>query len=113
VLGKKEIKDDKERKKLLEALRLGVEDNFGMVAGCFIPRHGIRLKKEAETIDLVICFQCMSVEVFKGDKKQPGFLISDGPQKTFNAVLSAPGVKLPTAPVKLGRDGKPETDEEQ
>jgi hypothetical protein len=110
VLGKKEIKSDKDRKKLLEVLRLGVEDNYGFVSPCFSPRHGIRLKKGAETIDLVICFQCSSVQVFKNDKKDQGFLISDGPQKTFNAVLKAAGVKLPTPPMKLGPDGKPVPD---
>ena len=38
VLGKTEIKDQAERRKLVDALRLGAEDNAGMAAACFIPR---------------------------------------------------------------------------
>src|SRR5262249_50651629 len=67
VLGKTEVKGKADRKRLNDALRLGVEDNFGMVAACFIPRHGIRLKGGGRTVDLVICFQCFSAQVFVND----------------------------------------------
>src|SRR5262249_49860241 len=53
VLGKTEVKGEAERKRLADALRLGAEDNFGMVAACFIPRHGLRLKGGGKTVDLV------------------------------------------------------------
>jgi hypothetical protein len=44
-------------------LPLGAEDNFGMAAACFIPRHGIRLKGDGKTVDLVICFPTRSDSV--------------------------------------------------
>jgi hypothetical protein len=49
---------------LADALRLGAEDNFGIAAGCFNPRHGLRLKGGGKSVDLVICFECLQVEVF-------------------------------------------------
>jgi hypothetical protein len=97
VLGKTLVKADAERKLLADALRLGAEDNFGVVAACFIPRHGIRLTGGGKTIDMVICFQCLSVQVFVDDKGAKGFLTTGEPQKEFDKVLKAAGVKLPEA----------------
>jgi hypothetical protein len=95
VLGKTEIKGKAERKRLAEALRLGAEDNFGVAAACLIPRHGLRLTGGGKTVDLVICFQCLSVQVFVNGERKDGFLTTGDPQKEFDAVLKAAGVKLP------------------
>jgi len=95
VLGKTEVKGEAERKRLADALRLGAEDNFGMVAACFIPRHGIRLKGGGKTVDLVICFQCLSVQVFVDGERKEGFLTTGDPQEAFDAMLRSAGVKLP------------------
>lgn len=95
VLGKTEIKDEAKRKRLGDALRVAAEDNFGMVAACFIPRHGIRLKGGGKTVDLVICFQCLSVQVFVDDKQEKGFLTTGEPQAAFDTILKAAGIKLP------------------
>jgi hypothetical protein len=95
VLGKTEVKGRAERKWLADALRLGAEDNFGMAAACFIPRHGLRLEGGGRKVDLVICFECLQVQVFIDGKPAAGFLTSAEPQQTFDAVLKAAGVKLP------------------
>jgi hypothetical protein len=95
VLGKTEVKDKAKRKRLTDAVRLGAEDNFGMAANCFIPRHGIRLKGNGKTVDLVICFQCLQVQVFVDGQRKEGFLITSDPQRAFDATLKGAGVKLP------------------
>jgi hypothetical protein len=95
VLGKTAVKGEDARKRLADALRQGAEDNGGVAAACFIPRHGVRLKAGDKTIDLVICFQCLSVQVFDGDEAVKGFLTTGEPQKEFDAVLKAAGVPLP------------------
>jgi hypothetical protein len=99
VLGKTEVKVG-DRKKLVDALRLGAEDNFGLAAGCFIPRHGVRLTGGKKTVDLVICFQCLSVQVFEEGKATKGFLMTHEPQPAFDALLKAAGVELPKAAKK-------------
>lgn len=95
VLGKTEVKEKAERRRLTDALRVGAEDNSGMVAGCFIPRHGLRLKGGDKAVDLVICFQCLQVEVCVGGKQEKGFLTTGDPQKQFDAALKLAGVQLP------------------
>jgi hypothetical protein len=95
VLGKTEVKDKAERRRLTGALRLGAEDNFGMAAACFIPRHGIRLKDSGKTTDLVICFECLQVQVFVDGERKAGFLTTGAPQPAFDAILKAADVKLP------------------
>ena len=94
VLGKVAIKEAAARKKLVDALRLGAEDNAGIVAACFIPRHGLRLKSGKETVDLVICFQCLSIQVYINGNMAKGFLTSGDPQSEFDAALTAAGIQL-------------------
>jgi hypothetical protein len=52
------------------------------------------MKTADSTVDLVICFECLSVEVYIGDKRaEKGFLTTGDPQEVFDAVLKAAGVK--------------------
>lgn len=97
VLGKTEVKGADVRKQLADALRLGAEDNYGSAAGCFHPRHGLRLKAGGKTVDLVLCFECLSVPVYlDGDEKpKEGFKTSPGPQPAFDAVLKTAKIALP------------------
>src|SRR5438270_127934 len=68
VLGKVDLKTD-DKKKLLKAFYKGIDDSDGSVAGCFIPRHGIRAKVDGKTIEIVVCFQCHSMNVYIGGKR--------------------------------------------
>jgi hypothetical protein len=95
VLGKTTVKDAETRKKLLAALEKGIAENKGEVAGCFNPRHGIRVTHDGKTYDLVICFECFSAEVYDGDKKDGSFLVTNSPQPAFNKVLTDAKVPLP------------------
>lgn len=95
VLGKTLIKDAAVRKTLVGAFLQGVEDSDGAVAGCFNPRHGIRVAHKGRITDFVICFECLSVKVHTGDEKEGGFLIADSPQGAFNKILADAKVPLP------------------
>ena len=95
VLGKTTVKDADTRKKLVAALEKGIAQNKGEAAGCFNPRHGIRVTHESNTYDLVICFECFSAEVYDGDKKDGSFLLTISPQPVFNKVLTDAKVPLP------------------
>ncbi len=93
VLGKVVVDKFDDQKKLRKALEAGIEGNKGMVAGCFIPRHGIRSLKGDRTVDLVICFECMSMQVHEnGGVKQ--VLTTAKPQPVFDAYLTKMNIPL-------------------
>jgi hypothetical protein len=95
ILGKTTIKEAATRKALADAFKKGVAENKGEVAACFNPRHGIRVKHDGKTVDLVICFQCYSFQHFVDDKQGKGGLVTASPQPVFNKVLTNAKVPLP------------------
>jgi len=98
VLGSTLIKDKDARKKLLAAFYKGVEDSEGAVAGCFIPRHGIRAVHDGKTVDLVICFECLSLNIYGPGKEKGQLLIVSSPSNLFNKILTDAKVPLPKQP---------------
>jgi hypothetical protein len=93
VLGSTKIDDAKTRGQIVAALRKGVAESDGMVAACFNPRHGIRVQHGGKTIDLVICFECLSAAVYVDGERSDGFLTTSSPQATFDRVLKAAASK--------------------
>jgi hypothetical protein len=94
VLGKTVVKDKPAKDELLTALYKGVKDNEGVVAACFIPRHGIRATADGKTVDLVICFQCLQIYCFVDGKREGGCLVTRSPQPAFDKVLKDANVPL-------------------
>ncbi len=83
ILGQAEIRNPAERAALLHALYYGIDDSNGNAASCFDPRHGIRVTSNGETVDLVICFACLQVDVYFGNQSRQ-LLTSRLPQPVFN-----------------------------
>jgi hypothetical protein len=94
ILGRGPITDPGERRRLLEALYDGLA-RPAPFAACFIPRHGIRAVAGAETIDLVVCFECDTVQVHSpGRGERPGSLpTSRAPEPAFDEILAAHGLE--------------------
>jgi hypothetical protein len=97
ILGKTVVKNTERRKKLVSAFEKGVEESIGTSALCFNPRHGIRVTHNKKTVDFVICFECLQVAVFLGEKREM-VLIADSPQPIFDQALRDAGVPLPAGP---------------
>ena len=95
VLGKTKLADAKTSKKVMAAIYKGIPEGFGP-AGCFHPRHGIRATLKDKTVDLVICFECMSMTVYNGEKGEIVYT-SASPQPVLDKVLTAAKVPLPKA----------------
>jgi hypothetical protein len=93
-LGRTKIEDLDTRKKLNAALRAGARENKGMIAMCFLPRHGIHVIQGGKVYDLVICFHCFQAEVFEDGQRSEHFLVSGSPEGLFDSVLSAAGIPL-------------------
>lgn len=64
VLGRATVTDPATRLALLDLLARGARENDGTVAACFNPRHGVRAELGGRTAELVICFECLSWQVF-------------------------------------------------
>ena len=103
VLGKTTVKDADTRKQIVAALAKGAEENDGRAAKCFEPRHGIRVIRDGKTTDLVICFACLQVRTYQGDKDGAGFLTTASPQATFDKMLKAADVPLAPKPKPDGK----------
>lgn len=95
VLGKTSIDDPKKRAELMSALYGGIDENDDTIADCFIPRHGIHIVQGEQVIDYVICFECLQVKIYRGDKRNSE-LTMDSPREVFNQYLKDAG--LPLAP---------------
>jgi hypothetical protein len=78
------------------ALREAFKNWDGLFAACFNPRHGIRVKSGDAVFDFVICFECQSVLVLKGEKRAGSFGITGNPG-VLDALLKAAGIALPPA----------------
>jgi len=96
VLGKTTVTDAAARGKVVAAFKDGVEASTPLAAGCFRPRHGIRLTHDGRSFDFLICFECLFVQVFEGDRPERVYRITGSPQRAFDRVLRDAGVPLPT-----------------
>lgn len=93
VIGRQWIRDPGLRKKLVASLLAGVQENEGIGAACFRPRHGIRVVQKGRYTDFIICFECYQVQVYLDDKPQKSVLTTRSPEETFNESLKL--LKLP------------------
>lgn len=93
VIGRTSVRDEAQRKKLVAALKTGVEENQGIGAACFRPRHGIRITEQGKTTDFIICFECFQVQVVVDGLPQKAVLVTRTPESSFNEALKQ--AKLP------------------
>jgi hypothetical protein len=98
ILGKTEVKKEA-LKKLVTAFKDGAaEQNQKVSAGCFRPRHGIRVQYKGKTHDFVVCFECIAVMLYLDEKRTRGFGVSRSPAPVFNQILTDAKVQLPKQP---------------
>ena len=71
------------------------DDSKGLVAGCFNPRHGIRATAGGKTVELVICYECLSMKVYVDGKAKRAVLTTSSPAIVFNQALKDAKVPLP------------------
>jgi hypothetical protein len=93
VIGRTFVRESAVRKKLVASLRSGIEENTGIGAACFRPRHGIRVTEKGKVTDFIICFECYQIQVYVDDRPQKAVLVTRTPEPVFNAALAAS--KLP------------------
>lgn len=92
VLGSVEITDPATKKEILDALHEGLARGT-QLARCFWPRHGVRVVRDGETVDSVICFECGHHEIHQGGDRKV-MPTTSTPQAVLNRHLTAAGIPL-------------------
>jgi lysophospholipase L1-like esterase len=69
ILGKVETTSPSDQLDILAAVQKGIDEGNLGAMGCFEPHHGLRLKRNGKTIDYVICFHCLAIEVYVDGKE--------------------------------------------
>jgi predicted NAD-dependent protein-ADP-ribosyltransferase YbiA (DUF1768 family) len=88
ILGSLKL-GDAARPKALAAVAKSIRESKGVQAKCFEPRHGLHaVLADGSTVDLVICFVCMSLELH-ADNAQQSVTITRAGKDTLNALLDA------------------------
>lgn len=95
VGGKCQLKDKASQKELVDALFKGIDQWDGHRASCFDPHHGLRVIKGKDKVDLVVCFECADIHIYKNDQLLRAGSGTDGtPEKVFDKILVSNGAKL-------------------
>lgn len=89
VLGKNEIKDPAEQAKLISSIESSAKKSRGLVYMCFNPHHGIRSVRGTNLVDVVICFHCLSLQIYTGATNNTcsELLITDSAQGVFDKAV--------------------------
>lgn len=66
ILGQVDLSGADTAEQFLVMLEDRIGSEQGLIAGCFIPRHGLRVVRDGRVTDYVICFQCTNFEWYVG-----------------------------------------------
>jgi hypothetical protein len=92
------VRDEATRRKLIDALKEGMERHGGGDK-YFYPRHAIRRMAGGQPVDLLICFECGNVALFRGERRVGVYpTVASSVQGVFDDVLKDAGVPLAKKP---------------
>src|SRR5690606_36458438 len=94
ILGRA-ILDAGDSRIAVEQLRLAVADWDGLVAGCFDPRHALRVVSGGHTYEFLLCYDCNGIAVFR-DTVRLTTLGATGSPQVLNKLMKEKGLELST-----------------
>ena len=94
VRGRATTGDREVRLELLEALGAAARENDGMAAACFNPRHALVAHHDGRTAELIICFECLTFQVWDGAERVETVDISDTPRGLFDRIFEEHGLSI-------------------
>jgi hypothetical protein len=95
ILGRTNL-DQKQTVAAVNAFKVAISDCGRASVACFDPRHALRLTKDGQTYDLLLCYACQNLYVYRGDKLFTSFCARGSP-KTLNELLTAAKIPLSTS----------------
>lgn len=97
VLGRATLAGAGASRSLVDLVYRGIAAYDGVGADCFEPRHGIRARLGHLVVDLVICYRCKAILVFRSDTEDSPKSFA-GTQESVKAkvgaVFTAAGLKI-------------------
>lgn len=93
IVRQAKVTDAREIALLRNGIRRSIETG-GPVAACFNPRHGVRFTKNGRQVELLLCFECASMEA-NGSPEFNGAPISAAAEVDFYRVFRAHGLGRP------------------
>ena len=94
VRGRAALTEAAERERLLDLFAESCRANDTMVAACFNPRHGLRAEHDGHVIDLVVCFECLSYQVFRDGEHAANELLAQEQEPAITAIYVAAGLSI-------------------
>ena len=98
VLGRATLSDAAECAELAQLILRGIRESDGTVAACFDPRHGLRVEEQGKVLELLICYECLSMQVFEGSIAPGGkpawLLTSSTPEPGVTRIYERAGLRI-------------------
>jgi len=98
IIGEATVSNQALRSKLTEELNWGMlsyklSPSLGKL--CFNPRHGIRAETAEGMVDVVICFNCLRLRVYRpGAAKSESKGVTEYPRAAFNEIFEGAGLSI-------------------
>src|SRR5262249_29647323 len=67
IIGRTDL-DSGLAKRVIATFKEAISSSRDPVAGCFDPRHALRVTSGAESYDLLLCYACGQLEIFSADR---------------------------------------------
>lgn len=101
ILGHAEL-DTKQAAVAVEEFKKAVDGWDGVMAFCFDPRHALRVSKDGHTYDLLLCFACHQLHIYR-DSKSIATRGVHGSSKVLGQLLTELKVPLSTTDTPEGK----------
>ena len=94
ILGHTRLVDAADRKTAVASILDSMRTWNGAVAGCFHPRHALRVTHQNVVFDFVICFECQTIRLYRGAESH-GYVNITGKPDKLDELLKKAGILLP------------------
>lgn len=98
ITGRARLTDAQPKTELVDLILRGIRESDGRVAACFNPRHAVRAVNGGKTVELVICFECLSLQAYgdalPGSGTKLNVLVANSVESSVNRIFSSVGLTV-------------------
>lgn len=94
VLGRANIEAAAERSEIVDLIDKAIGSSDGTVAACFNPRHAVSVTKGDHRMDVLICFECHSLQVHDAAIEPGSYTIGRAPEARLNELFRSHGLRV-------------------